>query len=322
MIKADVYSISEFKELQHEELVFITCASFEERVFSIPSCIDNVLIRKAYVFSTNATDKIAENCEALRKLLGNDVVISNVRKNDPFSYRDSFSDAINNIILEGFTNLYIDITTFNHEMLLILLNIIIKKMDSLSKIRFLYNGAKEYSVGDSNENKWLSKGCKEVRSILGYPGFLVPKNPTCLIILVGFEHERASALINIMEPDMVLIGHGKIENACVMSEEHMEPMRYFEEVHRTLFASRSNMHGFDFSVKDVESTMAVLEEKINETSEYDHIIVPLNTKTSTLAAGLVALKNPKIQVCYAEPEMYNNDNYSIPGETIICYMIK
>ena len=243
-------------------------------------------------------------------------------KNDPFSYMQSFYKAINEIIDNGYKNLYIDITTFTHEMLLILLKIVIKKKTSFEHIQFLYNGAKEYSVGDKNENKWLSKGCKDIRSVLGYPGYLVPKNPICVIILVGFEHERASALINAMEPDMIVIGHGKAEIDSVLSDNHIEPMKYFDEVHRSLFASFANMEGFEFSVKDVESTVSILEGIIEDTSKYDHIIVPLNTKTSTLAAGLVAISNPKVQVCYAEPEMYNNENYSKPSDTIVVYSLK
>ena len=76
---------------------------------------------------------------------------------------------------------------------------------------------------------------------------------------------------------------------------------------------------FEFSVKDIDSTMTILNEQIRKSNEYNHIIVPLNTKTSTLATGLVALEHPEIQICYAEPEAYNIDNYSEPGNTVFLY---
>ncbi len=319
MTKTEIYSIHEFKKIQHDEFVFFTCSSFEERAFCIPKSLDVNQIKKSFIFSTNATPKIKENATYIVNLLGSNAELRQIVKNDPFSYIQKFNEAINEVIQEQHKILYIDITTFNHEMLLILLKIIDKKRENFDQIRFLYIGAKEYSVGDSNENKWLSKGCKDIRSVLGYPGFLIPKKPTCLMILVGFEHERASALINAMEPDMIIIGHGKAENNHVFSHQHIEPMRYFEKIHKSLFSSRPNLQGFDFLVNDIESTMEIIKDKIQETQEYDHIIVPLNTKTSTLAIGLFALRNQNVQVCYAEPEVYNNVNYSAPGDVIVSY---
>ena len=154
-IKTDAYSVQEFKQLQHEEFAFMTCASFEERVFSVPQCFANALIKKSYVFATNATDKIVENCATLQQLLGKNALVKNITKNDPFSYIRCFNEAISETIFEGCRNLYIDITTFNHEMLLILLKAIDKKKELFTSIKFLYNGAKEYSIGDKSENKWL-----------------------------------------------------------------------------------------------------------------------------------------------------------------------
>lgn len=322
MGKTECYLVRELKDKQQEEVVFLTCASFEERVFSVARNIDIDFIEKAFVFTTNATDKIRENSDKLKSLLGDKCSVEEMEKNNPFSYAQKFNTVINTIISEREKKLLVDITTFNHEMLLILLQIINKKIDSFERVEFLYNGAKEYSVGDSDDKKWLSKGCKDIRSVLGYPGFISPKKPICLILLVGFEHERASGLINEMEPERIIIGHGKVDNESVLSEQHIEPMRYFEKVHKTIFCNRENMSEFDFSVKDVKSTIDILEEQIKNTSDYNHIIVPLNTKTSTLAIGLVALKKTSVQVCYVEPEIYNNDNYSEPGEKIVSYVLK
>lgn len=322
MIKTQSYNISEFQKLEHQEFAFITCASFEERVLIIPYAFKVEQIRKAYIITTNATPQIRENSNKLNVFFENKGVVKQVIKNDPFSYIQCFSSVINEIVQEQYKTLYIDITTFTHEMLLILLKVIDKKKDLFDNIEFLYIGASEYSVGDIKEKKWLSKGCKDIRNILGYPGFLVPKRQTCLIILVGFEHERATALINEMEPDRILLGCGQIECEQVLSENHIEPMCYFRDLYGSLFASRDNIQSFDFSVKDVESTIDTIKKQIEITKEYDHILVPLNTKMSTLAVGLLALENASIQVCYAEPEMYNNENYSQAGDVIVSYSLK
>ena len=41
------------------------------------------------------------------------------------------------------------------------------------------------------EAKWLSRGIGEVRSILGYSGTLKPSRSNLLIVIVGYEYERA-----------------------------------------------------------------------------------------------------------------------------------
>lgn len=220
----------------------------------------------------------------------------------------------------GIKKILVDITTFTHEMLLILLNVLWRKKDMYDSIEFvIILAAKEYCPDVIDSRKWLSKGCKEVRSVLGYPGLLVPKKQSCLIILVGFEHERASGLIDMVDPDQLFIGCGITQSACVTSEMHIGPMKEFEAMYKSLLASRANVSTFEFSAKDIVSTLDSVEKIVKETKEYNHIIVPMNTKISTLAVGMVALNDPSIQLCYAEPETYNFDNYSSPGDSLLYY---
>jgi len=66
----------------------------------------------------------------------------------------------------------------------------------------------------------------------------------------------------------------------------------------------------------LEPTYKKIKEELNKYSNVNRIIVPLNTKISTLAAGILALENPSIQVCYSEPEIYNFDGYSKEGDNV------
>ena len=43
----------------------------------------------------------------------------------------------------------------------------------------------------------------------------------------------------------------------------------------------------------------------------------MNTKISTLGAAMVALEDESIQVCYAQADVYNANNYSTPGGTFL-----
>ena len=57
-----------------------------------------------------------------------------------------------------------------------------------------------------------------------------------------------------------------------------------------------------------------LETTVAEKLDDNYILVPLNTKLSTIAATLVGIENRRIQLCYAIPEIYNVNNYAMPGD--------
>ena len=314
--------LSDFAKESHLGYVLFTCASFEKRSVHTLKAFNHKELDWVYIFTTQISQLAVDNCLEMQSFCEKKFNLYPLINGNPLSYSKAFNDAVNEAIARQQTKLCIDISTFTHEMLLILLSIVNKRQNEFECIEFIYLGAKDYSIGDSHDLKWLSKGCKEIRSVLGYPGLLSPKKQICLIVLVGYEYERAISLINEMEPDKIVIGYGKIEAGHVLSSNHIEPMRHFENIHKTWLASRSNIDKFDFSVKDVESTINAIEEKIKEDDQYDYIIVPMNTKTSTLAVGLLALENKTIQVSYAEPEMYNIENYSLPGEQIVIYKLK
>ena len=73
---------------------------------------------------------------------------------------------------------------------------------------------------------------------------------------------------------------------------------------------------FEFSCSDIVKTVDQLNMIIEDNKGKNTIIVPLNTKLSTLAAGVVALKNEDVQICYSVPEMYNTAGYSEPSDNI------
>ncbi|MBD5085328.1 MAG: hypothetical protein HDT33_09830 [Clostridiales bacterium] len=311
--------VSSLNGILKSNTAFVTCASFEERSLVVAQHINVELIAHAFIFSTDSNQKVIETREKVTAIFCDRSTEYLIPPNDPFYHLKCAYDMAQKINDCGIKKILVDITTFTHEMLLILLNVLWRKKDMYASIEFVYTGAKEYCPDVIDSRKWLSKGCKEVRSVLGYPGLLVPKKQSCLIILVGFEHERASGLIDMVDPDQLFIGCGITQSAYVTSEMHIGPMKEFEAMHKSLLASRANVSTFDFSAKDIVSTLVSIERIVGETKGYNHIVVPMNTKISTLAVGMAALNDPSIQLCYAEPETYNFDNYSSPGDSILCY---
>lgn len=311
--------VSSLNDILKSDTAFVTCASFEERSLVVAQHVNVELIAHAFIFSTDFNSKILETKEKVKAIFDGKSTEYVIPKSDPFCHLKSAYDMTQKIFDCGIKRILVDITTFTHEMLLILLNVLWRKKDIYASIDFVYTGAKDYCPDVFDGGKRLSKGCKEVRSVLGYPGFLVPKKQSCLIILVGFEHERASGLIDMVDPDQLFIGCGITQSAHVTSEMHIGPMKEFEAMYKSLLASRANVSTFEFSAKDIVSTLDSIEEIIEKTKGYNHIVVPMNTKISTLAVGMAALNDPSIQLCYAEPETYNFDNYSSPGDSVLYY---
>jgi hypothetical protein len=208
----------------------------------------------------------------------------------------------------------IDITTFTHEALLIILRILANTPANKTRIFLCYNGASEYSIGLPREKKWLSKGIEEIRSVIGYPGLLLPNRPTHLIILVGYEHERAHKLIEAFQPSLVSLGHGKPGTAT--SKKNYETSIFF---HKLLVGSTSIRHifsEFEFSANDPSVSQKALLKLINDRSGYNHIIAPMNTKISTISCALIGIKDPSVQICYAQPRLYNYYSYSKPSKYV------
>lgn len=296
-----------------DKYLFICFTSFEERstIVALSLCNNQIICPKIFktVNTKNdfATNKIAEN-------LTESQIIEFDLKN-PVKIAQILTDCIKE--LSGYKlPLVIDITTFTHEILAMLIKLIYNNKEFFPKVFLLYNGACDYSDSKKSglNQMWLSKGCRDVRNIIGYTGINKPILKNCLIVLTGFELERATGLIKNLEPDKLIIGLG----VDPIHENNKNAMQYFQERFTNWKDNYKNCNSteFEFSCKDISKTIKSISDIVFSSQEYNYIIVPLNTKLSTVAASIVALQNPSIQLCYAIPEIYNTRTYSKPSDKI------
>ncbi len=306
--------------LEKKHSAFLCCASFEERSFSVASSIKNLPLEKVVVYATeDCHPRIIDVASDIRKHFDDQASIVITRMRDPLFTANAMAKSVRHIKNHGVQDILIDITTFTHEMLLILLKLLSDYRDHFSRVTCVYTSAQDYSLGDPKERKWLSKGCREVRSVFGFPGQLLPGRPTCLIVLVGFEHERAMQMIVEMDPQHLLLGRGIPSDEHLTHESHGAPMVYFHKLLKDMVSSRGSVESFEFSCNEPYQTTQFLLNQIQRTNSYNHIVVPLNTKISTVAIAQAALKNAKLQVCYAEPETYNFAAYSKPDNKVTIF---
>ncbi len=292
-----------------DKVGFICFASFESRCLSIPKVIDQDKIVKTWVLRNNygrTAETNQSNFCAIKDMLNNIEEIGFSLK-----HSDRIADSIYALMKElkelHVEKIVVDISTFTHEVLLILIKAIYVSKKYFKKVLFLYNGAERYS-------DWLSKGCKDVRNVVGYPGYWNPSYKYHLIVLSGFEKERIAGLVEMLEPDSLSLGVCSDSTNDNHNNKILEYREKFDEWARNLQVLKK-YERFDFSCIYIEETIRNIEKIIDSDNKMNYILAPLNTKLSTVAAGIVALRNEAVQLCYPIPEAYNIE-YAMPSGNV------
>lgn len=297
--------------------VFICSSSFEERCYKIPEALRNYTFKNVFICrNSDQLELVDKYAIKIKNFFRNNSCLIDIASDNPIKTADEIIKAFNTIESKYQLNYLIDITTFTHEALLILLVFLRRNLKSVDTVNFVYLPAKEYSKGDANEEKWLSRGISSIRSVLGYPGTIVPSNKTHLIILMGFEPHRAAELIEVFEPDVISIG-SPTEADSVNTDHYQILIRKHIEFNNKIKNIYNNITSFNFSCIEVDLTVNNLNQQVNLYNSYNTIIAPLNNKVSTLGVAMYAFKNPDVQICYTAAETYNTLNYAVAED--YCY---
>ena len=297
--------------------LFICSASFESRCLSIAENLNRAEIRQVLIAKNETfSNVVGANLETLRSWFPDNSSVVDIDSGDPLSTAMNIVTAVRSKRQDHSQRVVIDISTFTHEALLILFYVCNSSLGPSSTVEFLYAPASEYSIGDAPDEKWLSKGIVEVRSVMGYPGGFSPSRATHLVILAGFEYYRALKLIRELEPSLVSIGFGDSTEIGTNPHQATNEMKV-----KRLRNVLGNVQDFVFSCYDPAKAEVTIRDVISREIGYNTVVAPMNTKISTLGAGMVALKDESVQICYAQADMYNYTSYSRPGDEFYFYRI-
>lgn len=315
--------------------LFICSASFETRCLSfVRHCPADRFDMALLCYFEEPFTFISENLCSLRKALRERKKVTEevcLSQKDPLFSTDAFVEKFSHIYdSKTIRSVLFDVTTFTHEMVLIILkvfNVLFPQID----ITFVYSNAGNYDPKNSIEcvdtkKKWLSKGISEIRSVIGFPGNPQPTNLTHLVIVVGYEYDRALSIIAELEPSSLSLAFGKSD--CITTtpdtdDKHYGAREHFNELTESALAyfSEKKFYNFDISCDDPLKTKKEIVEHLNrigvDTNKTNVMIFALNNKPSTLGVGLVGLEDQNIQLGYAPALIYNYENYSTPG--LNCY---
>jgi len=298
MIQLQTKKIQDINQYLLSEMmpnVLICASSFDARCLAVPCQLSNNAIGR--VFVSHYLPEIDSAKDNLRQILSKYPAHQTMPLNidDPIFSADSIKEhlsQISNLTLSH--NILFDITCFTRESLLMILAFLQTCDLHQSRLVFVYSRAKEYHTP-------LSKGIKEVRSVLGFSGMLHPTRNNHLIILAGYEYNRAISIFRDFEPQLISIGIGS---------KSQPPIHYpnAKETFESLIKRIPNVNQFEFDIYDPIATSEAIAEVAKEHEKSNIIVAPMNTKISTVGAALFASQNPDAQLCYASAETYSLDS--------------
>lgn len=289
----------------------LVCASYEDRCLSVSESFESSHIDSLCLLYFGKYHNLSRvHIEKYKEKF-------NVRSYEmdisrPTTTADALIDYFSVVLGEvEHPNVVVDISTFTRESLLITMRYLQVNKEKLGDVYIFYRVAEASTQ--------LSEEVVEIRSVLGYMGNFTSERPLHLILLSGFEYERAKEIIDNLEPDYISIGYGdKEKSISVSSYEHNK-----EFTDKLLgYYSPELIKVFCHSLKDPNEVRKDLKNIIESRGDCNVVLAPLNNKLSTVGAGLAAIDNPSVQVCYAQVGSYNETAYSNCKDDCFIYKLE
>lgn len=293
----------------------LSSVSYEKRSPVVRSNLPKGSYRHMVFFNENH----AYNMEALAeaKALLHDIVDVPLQSDTPLASLDSMREAISGHIGEQTpASIVIDITCFTRESLAMLMMTLKHLLHPKCTITCLYTTARSYAYGPKvgEHYGWLTRGIFNVRSILGFRGRVSLMADTHLILLPGFETERAHGIIEAVQPTRLTVGQISLGESV-----RAEFATHFDEMNERLesYYPDQQIAHVAFSAKDPFLTKTQILECVK--SEDNTIIACLNTKLAMMGVILAALHDSTLQLAYAQPVQYNLRYLSETSDELLAF---
>lgn len=290
-----------------EDVVFVACASFEARTTAVVEKLDQgYWIENSFVFKyseKNRTTLRDSNFVRLTSKLrgfGEKVFPIICDHHDPLDGISKFKRLCKNmsIDLRG-KNITIDMTTFTKQYLLVLLKFIGKQEPA--SVRLFYAEPEDYAV------KWeepLTYGLIGIVSVPTFGGHFYTEKKNLLILLLGYEGDRAFAIWESVNPHktVILIGRPSFRKSW---EGRVE------EINKKLISKLPGDSVDYIPTLDPFEVRKNLDNLIEQYSENFNIVIsPLGPKPQVVGCYLSASKHSDVQIVYAIPKFHNEHYFS------------
>lgn len=286
--------------------VFVCCASFEPRCIGVTERLSSTYRAQFSIMfwykepdRTTLRKKFAEAMrQKLEKVSPNLVIIESPR-NQPINGIKELREKSSEIGLSlSNKRITIDISTFTKQYTLVLLKLL-DGLESGNQIRVLYTEPIEYGPRRGGR---LTEGLRQIVSVPFFGGHYSFQRKKLLVLFLGYEGERALAIWEDYAPDKTIAFIGKPGYRKGWE-------RISEELNHRLLE-------MPIVEKRVAPTLDPTEvfknlEQIYETHRSWNIYVaPLGSKLQALGIYLFAKRHPDVQIVYAIPLEYIEEDYS------------
>lgn len=194
----------------------------------------------------------------------------------------------------------LDITTMPREVIWWSLSFL---MEAGCELRYIYHRPQSYS------SEWLTRDTATPRLVYQHSGIAKLGKPTALLLLNGFDTERAEQMIQFFEPHLLMVGlqHGtQFQN----EERNLKRAERLGQLIRNIrtfeIDAYSTDHGFSAIVEQIKPLVA----------QYNIIAASLGPKTSAIAMFRVIAEFPEIALAYAPSRQFNLEYSSGIGDSI------
>lgn len=287
------------------EDLFVCCASYEARSLTAMRCLHAgygamkglVYVNKEFAHSDRAT---RSNLYAMIAGLARHVDNVDVSEGSLFDARLQLEALKGGLGLAtdadwSYRTVTIDATTFNREALLLVCGLL-ASLNPRPQIRVLYTSPQKHG-------EWLSRGVRKVRNVVGFAGTRDPQLPTALVLLSGFEGERALKIVDEHEPSKLFVGVGDPPTSGEFLSRNLSEQQ--------LMLARQDVQKFVFPASDLAGAYESVSSIVRSCDDkFNVVIAPMSTKLSTLAVLRLAVERPEVQVTYCVPGEYNTVDYS------------
>ena len=295
--------------------LFICCSSFEERCLSSANTMGvDYLTKYAVIFMVEDPQfkqEIEHNMYRLQTELRNKttegVFVITCQRSNPIEGVSQLENILKQCRLNNETGPYItvDISGFTKLYLLELLNYLVEEK-RLCMPRILHTTQKYLPTR-------LTRGIEQITTIPNYYGIPSLEKETALVLMLGFEPDRALSVWKQYNPAKTI---ALITNPP--RSGNPEYVKYARENNADLL-SQPTVSVRDMPPDDPQGVKEVLESIYEEFEEdYNMVIGPFGTKSQVVGVFLFCTHHRNVQVIYSFPSTYTKSYLKRqPGVTLI-----
>ena len=216
--------------------------------------------------------------------------------------------------------LTIDLNSLDREFLLLLSTVLFKGLANVS-FKFIYFSSERY-----NEDMWAEIRHEPPRILSLAPG--TPQfGCSALIIIAGYETNAVKELVKKYQPDTLIIGYNRkgvsekaeIHNKKLISDI-LDYYKYMSNIHIVKF--ECDVRNPDQCCVDLKRVLQDNKIMINDTFVQHAKLAVMNTRLSLIGAMLFASRYRDLQIVYAKPSNFDEDQLSVGVNEYFEYKIE